>query len=247
MRSPAVVTFDYWNTLMVADYAGQTEVRIAEMLRILGEAGVVAEPHLVRSSLAAAAREFEDHWRRNSVYRAADAVERVLSDQALIVADSTRVTLTDLITDPRPDHYPVPTPGIGDALEALRSAGVRVGIICDVGLAPSRTLRRILESHDLLGFFDHWSFSDDVGTFKPDPAIFGHALAGLGAPEPASAAHVGDLRRTDIAGANALGITSVRYTGAFDDPGSPDEGTDAIEATIVLADHAELASALGIG
>ena len=55
------------------------------------------------------------------------------------------------------------------------------------------------------------------------------------------AAHIGDLRRTDIAGAQALGIIAVRYTGVFDDPGTADDGTDDVEADVVLADHADLA------
>ena len=88
-----------------------------------------------------------------------------------------------------------------------------------MGITPSRTLRPFLDGHGLLGYFDHWSFSDEVGVFKPDPVIFEHAMSGLGVDDPADLAHVGDLRRTDIAGANAMGITSVRYAGVFDDPG----------------------------
>ena len=59
---------------------------------------------------------------------------------------------------------------------------------------------------------------------------------------PSRAAHVGDLRRTDVAGALALGMTAVRYTGAFDDVDG--EGP---EATFVVASHAELPGVLGIG
>src|SRR6185437_7984696 len=88
------------------------------------------------------------------------------------------------------------TEGIEECLAALRDAGVRIGIICDVGITPSVTLRRHLEDRGLLGYFAHWSFSDEVGVYKPDPVIFRHALAGLGVIDPADAAHVGDLRRT---------------------------------------------------
>ena len=59
-------------------------------------------------------------------------------------------------------------PNVGDSLRALAGAGVRIGIICDVGLTPSATLRRYLDHHGLLGYFDHWSFSDEVGWYKPD-------------------------------------------------------------------------------
>ena len=63
---------------------------------------------------------------------------------------------------------------------------------------------------------------------------------------PTRSAHVGDLRRTDIAGAQALGIVAVRYSGVFDDPGSPTDGTDEVEGDHVVGDHADLPAALGI-
>jgi FMN phosphatase YigB (HAD superfamily) len=124
----------------------------------------------------------------------------------------------------------------------LSDAGLRLGIICDVGMTPSTSLRDILEHHGLLSLFDHWSFSDEVGHYKPSPAIFAHALDGLGGVDPSRAAHVGDLRRTDIAGALAFGMTAVRYTGAFDDV----EG-EGPEAPFVVASHDDLPGVLGIG
>jgi FMN phosphatase YigB (HAD superfamily) len=58
---------------------------------------------------------------------------------------------------------------------------------------------------------------------------------------PERAAHVGDLRRTDVGGANAMGMVSVRYTGVFDD----DSATEP-EAVHVIADLRKLPSVLGV-
>jgi FMN phosphatase YigB (HAD superfamily) len=113
--------------------------------------------------------------------------------------------------------------------------------VCDVGLTPSTVLRDYLEGHGILGLFDHWSFSDEVGVYKPDAAIFEHALGGLGGIDPTRAAHIGDLRRTDIAGAKAMGMLSLRYRGVTDD--DPDHGP---EGDIVIDDHADLPVALGL-
>ena len=90
-------------------------------------------------------------------------------------------------------------------------------------------------SEGLLGHFSGWAFSDEVGHYKPAPQIFEAALSGLGA-EPGDAAHVGDLRRTDIAGAAAIGMTTVRYRGLHDDRGEDGGG----EADFVLGSHREL-------
>ncbi len=76
--------------------------------------------------------------------------------------------------------------------------------------------------------------------------IFRHALDGLGGVDPTEAAHVGDLRRTDIAGARAAGMVAVRYTGVADDPGSVEAGTHEVEGDLVIADRRELPARLGL-
>ena len=132
-------------------------------------------------------------------------------------------------------------PGAEDCLRTLRDSGARIGIICDVGMTYSPTLRERLEDFGVLGLFDHWSFSDEVGCFKPFAPIFEHAMAGLGVSDFARVAHVGDGRRTDMAGALAMGMTAVRYT-HFNDP-PPDTGPDG---DFVLDDHAKLPATLGL-
>ncbi len=109
------------------------------------------------------------------------------------------------------------TDHVAETLAGLHERGIKLGIICDVGLTPSTVLRGWLDDHGVLELFHHWSFSDDVGWYKPAPQIFEHALSGLGVTA-AHAAHVGDLRRTDVGGAQAMGMTAVRYRGAYDDP-----------------------------
>src|ERR1044072_5114186 len=107
-------------------------------------------------------------------------------------------------------------PGIGTALEQLGARGIRIGIVCDVGFSGGEMLRELLDREGLLGHFDGWFFSDETGHYKPAPQAFEPALSALGA-RPEEAMHVGDLRRTDVAGASALGMKTVRYRGLHDD------------------------------
>jgi len=238
------VTFDFWNTLIRADNAGFRNRRLTAWLGLLAGEGFALEGDVVHAAMDHAANQFDTSWKANRFYGAAESVDDMLAHLGLDVSAETKASLLASITDP--PHDPHPTPNIGDALEGLRSAGIRIGIICDVGLAPSATLRRFLRGNGLLGYFDHWSFSDEVGTFKPDPVIFDHALGGLGGIDPSVAAHVGDLRRTDIAGAQGRGVFAVRYSGIYDDPGNADDGSDQVEGDAVVADHADLLAALGI-
>jgi HAD superfamily hydrolase (TIGR01549 family) len=128
---------------------------------------------------------------------------------------------------------------VADTLAALSERGIRLGIICDVGFTPSPALLAHLERQGLVKYFDHWSFSDEVGAYKPDPKMFAHALDGLGGPDPARCVHVGDRKRTDVAGARAAGMRAVRITTAYNDP---DEGPD----DIVISSYDELLPALGL-
>ena len=91
----------------------------------------------------------------------------------------------------------------------------------------------------MLGHFAGWAFSDEVGHYKPAPQIFEAALEALGA-EPGGAMHVGDLRRTDVAGAAALGMRTARYRGMND------EREDRAEAEFVLDSHDELLDVIAL-
>ena len=72
------------------------------------------------------------------------------------------------------EDVPPLAPNVALTLRRLKDAGVRLGIVCDVGMVPSPLLRVALEHHGVIGLFDHWSFSDEVGVYKPSRDIFVH-------------------------------------------------------------------------
>lgn len=242
MPGPAfdAVCFDYWNTLMHEDGRLLALRREAWAARI-GATGRALADHELDAAFEGGWRRFTAAWEANEQYRIVDAARDLLADLGVEDPDGSlhAELLADL--DGLADRAQlVPAPGIAECLARLKDAGMRLGIICDVGMTPSTTLRRQLERQGLLELFDHWSFSDEVGWYKPAAAIFEHALAGLGV-EPARAVHVGDLRRTDVAGARAMGMTAVRYRGIADD--ADDAHPDA---DIVCDHHAELPDLLGL-
>ena len=68
--------------------------------------------------------------------------------------------------------------------------------------------REKLAASGLAGRFDAIVVSGDLGAGKPDPAIFAHALAALGA-DPGAAVMVGDNLVNDVDGALAAGLRAV--------------------------------------
>lgn len=248
----AAVTFDFWNTLMaeppgllkrrrhdalVAAAAelggGITEAAIDRELATAGaahdhawSAGQPFDPAAEAARLGAAlageaAAPAAIASRVNGAGRASDTADR-LAAAFLGSSAGARLTLAD---------------GVAPVLRELHGRGVKLAIVCDVGLTPSALLRDALVREGLLELFDGWAFSDEVGCYKPAPAIFRHALAALGAAA-SEAIHVGDLRRTDVAGARALGMGTVRYRGIADDT------SDAPDADDVVDRHAQLLTLL---
>jgi FMN phosphatase YigB (HAD superfamily) len=235
------ITFDFWNTLVHEAPGHLAGLRRAAWTKRLGAAGIALAEEELERAMEGSWQRAADAWKANRAYYADAAAHDLLVDLGLEdLEDELRDALVADFTTVGERAELELTPNLAECLRSVHDAGLRIGIVCDVGMTPSSILRAHLERHDVLGLFDHWSFSDEVGCYKPDRRIFEHALAGLGGVDPARAAHVGDLRRTDIGGAQAIGMLAVRYRGIHDDPEPGPEGD------IVLDDHADLPARLGL-
>jgi putative hydrolase of the HAD superfamily len=212
------VTFDFWNTLCRADVAATSQRRRDAWAAVLAERSLPVDRAVVDAVLTHVAERHHLAWHANTQFTVEHALEEAFTLLGEVVGADARDDLAEAWLNASRRGDVELTPGLPGVLEALDDAGLRIGIVCDVGLTPSLVLLEFLERHKVLHHFDHWSFSDEVGVYKPDPAIFRHALDGLGVGDPAQAVHIGDLRRTDVAGARNAGMTAVRYRGVADDP-----------------------------
>lgn len=235
------VTYDYWNTLVYEERGHLRGRRLEAWAGLLEEAGFATERTLLEARFDGVWQRYVTAWTANQQFRAAEAAEHLLESLGFDVPVAVRAALVEAFTDVGTKAELHLADGVEASLRRLAGAGIRLGIICDVGFTPSTVLREHLERHGVLELFDSWSFSDDVGHYKPSPVIFAHALEGLGGVDASRAAHVGDIRRTDIAGARAMGMLAVRYNGISDDDTQPEP-----EGDHVIADHAELPPLLGV-
>lgn len=96
-----------------------------------------------------------------------------------------------------------PLPGAAECLTRLREAGIKVGVVSN---ADGR-IAGALEQAGLAPLLDVIVDSTVVGVFKPDPAIFAHALQPLGL-RPDEAWYLGDTVAYDAAAADAAGLVS---------------------------------------
>jgi putative hydrolase of the HAD superfamily len=229
------VTFDYWNTLVWEDAGHLRGRRTDAWAGLLEEAGFAMERSLLDAVLQRSWDRFVEHWTTGQQYQSVRAAEELVEQLGFDVPPHVRRQLVEGFTGAGVGAELHLAEGVAECLRALKGAGTKLAIICDVGMTPSPVLRHHLERLEVLDLFDHWSFSDEVGHYKPSAVIFEHALAGLGGVAPDRVVHVGDIRRTDIAGARAMGMTAVRYTGVSDDTTQV-----APEGHHVVASHSEL-------
>ncbi len=236
------VTFDFWETLCRRAPGALEAARSESLTAVLAEAELVVEADLLDRVLHDVWTTWEAEWAAGRPYYGPDAaggvVDRLLREGLAVEPLRKALVAAFLATHEHAELFLVD--GVAEVLEQLAGHGVALGIICDVGFIESRLLRQALERHDVLRHFRHWSFSDEVGAYKPDRRIFEHALAGLGGVAPERAAHIGDLRRTDVQGARSVGMRAIRFAGVNDDR------ADLPDADVVIRSYAELPAALGL-
>ena len=115
------------------------------------------------------------------------------------------VPLQELI-DADTDLWTEPNPPMIDWARRLQAAGIRTGILSNLGDAMEAGVRRRCP---WLEDFGHLTFSHRLGITKPALSIYRHAAEGLGL-EPARILFIDD-REDNIAGALAAGMSAIRY------------------------------------
>lgn len=237
---PRAVTFDCWNTLIVeTDWSEAHRLRVEALHAATLEE---CEERPIEQVSAAFDRAWLAHmqlWEKGVVSGAREVARWSLEALELPLPEAVLVHLTERFQTASHSGRVVALDGARETLERLQAAGVAMALICDTGLTPGREVRRLLDRHGLLEPLTAELFSDEVGAPKPDRRIFRMALDALSV-RPEDAVHVGDLRRTDVAGAKAVGMTSVRLRATHDDE-SP-----LPEADAVASSHAELLDLLGL-
>jgi putative hydrolase of the HAD superfamily len=239
-RLPPAVTFDCWNTLLREEDWQEAHRRRADaLLHAARETGARVEPEQAAAAFDRAWQRHIDLWEQQIASGARDVAGWAMRELGALAHGPTFELLVAHLEHASHSSRVVPLDGAVETVERLAAAGVPCALVCDTGLTPGRVVREHLARLGMIPGLRAQLFSDEVGVPKPSAKIFRAALDALGV-EAAGCVHVGDLRRTDVAGARALGMTSVRLTAAHDDPSAlPD-------ADHVAASHGELRVLLGV-
>jgi FMN phosphatase YigB (HAD superfamily) len=229
------VTFDFWSTLVDGTATPEsTSRRVARLHAAIVGAGHACSLAEVERAYGSLLQRLDDSQGEAAVEigppgRWALLAEDLGIPDGLIPFAVVEKAYEDITLNPLPAAMPY----VGSAVEAMRSAGYRLGVICNTGMAGGGVLREVLRRHGLLDAFDVTVFSNEFGVPKPQASIFLHALRELGSVSPAEALHVGDMEHLDVVGAKRAGMHSALYA-PF--------GYVETEAEIVVRDWREFAA-----
>ena len=237
---PQVVSFDCWGTLLAEnDWHWAHSLRVTALQDAAREAGQDVSRERAERAFGAAWGHHMALWQEGRVSAAVDVAVWGLAELQLREPHPALEHLVRRFEEASHTSHVVALEGASALLRALDRAGTPCVLVCDTGLTPGRVVRRLLDRVGLLEPLRELAFSDEVGAPKPDPRPFRAAIDPLGV-EPENVLHVGDLRRTDIAGARALGMQTVRIRARHDDV------SDEPDADRVVDSHEELAQLLGL-
>ena len=228
------VTYDCWGTLLKdRDWEGAMEIRTGALRRFLDLSDDEA-----RVLIDEAWGHHDEAWKQIETFGPGRMAAYCLEKHG-IDDDESIATLTREFEEASLTNGVERVEGSLETIQVLKKNSIRIGLVCDTGFTPARVVRELLDDCDLLSELEVQCFSDEVGVPKPGAEIFAKALAGLGA-RPPEAVHIGDLKRTDIAGARDIGMHGVRFKGVHND------ATDAHEAEVVIDRHQQLLEVLGL-
>ena len=233
------VTFDFWSTLFVDSRGREREqLRGALLEDALLAAGHPVSGDQLTDGLSAAWDHFDVVWAgEHRTPPCAELVDAILVTLRVQLPEEPLARLVERFERLVLDVPPEPMPGAVYTMPLLADR-FRLAVICDTGYSPGSVLRQLLDKHDLLGYFEYTYFSNEHGVSKPDVRAFLHVLEELDV-RPSEAAHVGDIQRTDIAGAQAAGMSAVHFVGA--------NNKDVARSTadVIVSHFEELPRALG--
>ena len=221
----AAVFFDFGGTLFSYRQVGGGTGRL--IYDAVGRLGVQVEPGHVGRAYRDATRDaylavqerpyylhrelFEDTWRRFARELGAEPKDdwvRWLIDSQLEVVTEQFSLRDDCVA----------------TLAELRASGLRVAVVSNI---DDDYLQPMIARAGLSDVLHHWTSSEEARSCKPDAGIYRYACAKAGCA-PEHVLFVGDSPEQDIAGARALGMTTVLLREEGAPPPGSGIGTNAV-------------------
>ncbi|HYR28369.1 MAG TPA: HAD family hydrolase [Thermoanaerobaculia bacterium] len=209
------VAFDLWETLITDTPAlsrEQERLRLTRMEEILSAYGYAALADRIEHAYRALwHRCHELYWSNDRDVPCRRQIEHFLEELELKIDDETTLqALEDAYAHAAVEVPPALVDGAAETLDALKSRGLRIGMISNTGRTPGYALRRVLEQLGLAPSIDVMVFSNEHGFCKPETSIFEELRSGLGVAY-SEMAFIGDNLYVDVHGAQRVGMRGIHF------------------------------------
>jgi len=211
------VAFDLWETLITDTpelSRRQERLRMDRMEAILAARGFGAAAHRIEHAYRHLWKLCHElYWSDDVDIPCRRQIEHFLEALELDPASFEEPALAELehaYAHAALEIPPAAVPHAAETLAALKSRGLRVGMISNTGRTPGYVLRRILDRLGLGPSIDVMVFSNEHGACKPQPSIFEELRSALGVPYE-EMLFVGDNLYVDVHGAQRCGIRGVHF------------------------------------
>ncbi len=239
-----VVTIDFWNTLFTTAESEQRERhRLAVVQQQLTRLGKAVDEQALREAQRQTWLRFKQIWKQEHRTPSTEELVAFFFRSLGVEPDVEAIeTVTYAFAYGILEHPPSLLPGAAVVLPRLLRQGLRLALISDTAFSPGTVLRQVMKNVGIDEWFSAYSFSDQTGVAKPHPDAYLYALQQLDAA-PTAAVHIGDIERTDIVGAKALGMWAVLFRGDHN-PILNDERQETTQADRVVFHWEEVPEAL---
>jgi len=203
------ITFDFWNTL----YKGPADRRVFE--KRMTDVTELLQSSVSDISFEQVGSAFKKAWEKAYYIQRAYGrdpaprghIEFALQELDLNIDEYIKEELYQAYTGTLLDIPPPLNDGVEETLPVLAKK-YRLAVICNTGVTPGITLRKLIKKDGIFDYFQFLVFSDEVNWAKPNAEIFKYTLKNINAVSK-EAAHIGDDETTDIAGAKRAGMTAI--------------------------------------
>ena len=216
------ITFDLWNTLISTspiDNFKFKNKRIEGFIQILKEERIFSTREKMEQAYDQSFeiyKTIQDGEKDISTREQVEIILKCLKNpevkklEEVVLSKLDRVLATQILTDP-----PELIKGSQEILSYLKDGDYKIGLICNTGRSPGKTLREVLKIRNIAHFFDRFTFSDEQRIRKPNPKIFFSTLEALQST-PSASLHLGDELKSDVLGARRCGMKSAWFKPDWD-------------------------------
>ena len=211
-----LITIDFWNTLFNSESADLRNFgRNKVLIDTLNDLGISIDNEKFNDVIQKSWKYYSDKWINEYRTPSANEILTYIWNEMNFEKNTKAFEyIVDFYEKVIVLFPPDLEAGAEEAIIKL-STKYKLAIVSDTGFSPGYMVDKLLVNLDIRKYFSAFSYSDETGVAKPHPKSFTTILEQLNI-KPEEAIHIGDIDRTDIEGAKAVGMRAIRYDGSVD-------------------------------